>query len=188
MLSSYDETMALKATIFKVKLSLSNLNIHHYDDYTLTIARHPSENNLRMMARILAFILNAKEVPQFTKGLANDEEPDLWKTNHDGSVDHWIELGHLDERRIRQSCSKAKKVSIYTYQGNQSLAWFNSIENALSRFTNLNVIHFSFPDNQTSIEDFAERGMNISCTIEDSDIWLATDEDRICIHFQVLKK
>lgn len=179
--------MALKATIFKVKLSLSNLNIHHYDDYTLTMARHPSENNLRMMARLLAFILNAQEENlTFTKGISADTEPDLWKINHDGSIDHWIELGHLDERRIRQIASRAKKVSIYTYQGNQSLAWFASIENGLSRFNNLDIAHFSFPEDQ-SIETLVERGMNITCTIEENEIWLSTETERLCVEFKMLK-
>jgi uncharacterized protein YaeQ len=179
--------MALKATIFKAKISLSNLNIHFYDELTLTIARHPSENNLRMMSRILAYLLTAQEGPVFTKGISSDTEPDIWIVNHDGSVDHWIELGHLDERRIRQSSSKAKKVSIFSYQGNQSLSWFSSIENGLSRFNNLNIIHFSFPENQ-NIEDFAERGMNFSCNIEDDEMWLSTEQDRICVQFQYLKK
>ena len=179
--------MALKATIFKVKLILSNLNIHYYNDYSLTIARHPSENNLRMMARLLAYCLSAQEELQFTKGISTDTEPDIWKINHDGSIDHWIELGHLDERRIRQICSKAKKVSLYTYQGNQSLQWFSSIENSLSRFNNLDIGHFIFPE-EGSIEDFVERGMNISCTIEDNEIWLSNETERICIHLQALKR
>jgi uncharacterized protein YaeQ len=179
--------MALKATIFKVKLSLSNLNIHFYNDFSLTIARHPSENNLRMMARLLAYMLWAQEELQFTKGISTDTEPDIWKINHDGSIDHWIELGHLDERRIRQVCSKAKKVSLFTYQGNQSLQWFSSIENSLSRFNNLNITHFSFPDDE-SIESFVERGMNVSCTIEDDEIWLSSEQDRICVHLNQLKK
>jgi uncharacterized protein YaeQ len=178
--------MALKATIFKAKISLSNMNIHHYDDYTLTLARHPSENNLRLMARILAFMMSAHEGLQFTKGLSSDSEPDLWKINHDGSIDHWIDLGNLDEKRIRQNCSKALKVSIFTYQGNQSLNWFSSIENNLTRFSNLNITHFSFPADQ-NIEDFVERGMNISCSIEDDEIWLSTESDRICVKFQILK-
>jgi uncharacterized protein YaeQ len=187
-LSPYDAEMALKATIFKVKLSLSNLNLHYYNDYALTIARHPSENNLRMMARLLAYILTAHEENlQFTKGISTDSEPDIWKINHDGSVDHWIELGHLDERRIRQISSKAKKASIYTYQGNQSLQWFASIENSLSRFNNLTITHLSFPEGQ-NIEDFVERGMNVSCTVEDNEVWLSTDEDRICVTFTLLKK
>ena len=179
--------MALKATIFKAKISLSNLNVHFYDELTLTIARHPSENNLRMMARILAYLLAAQEKPLFTKGISSDTEPDLWVINNDGSIDHWIELGHLDEKRIRQSSSKAKKISIYSYQGNHSQQWFNSIENNLSRFSNLDIIHFTFPKDQ-NIENFAERDMSFSCSIEDSEIWLSTEKDRICIHFQFLKK
>lgn len=179
--------MALKATIFKVKLSLSNLDVHFYDDFNLTLARHPSENNLRMMARLMAFILNAQEENlAFTKGLSSDSEPDLWKINHDGSVDLWIELGHLDERRIRQIVSKAKKAKIYTYQGNQSLQWFSSIESGLSRFSNLTVTQLTFPD-ENAIEELVERGMNISCTIEDHEIWLATDTARMCVEYKILR-
>jgi uncharacterized protein YaeQ len=139
-----------------------------------------------MMARLLAYMLWAHEELQFTKGISTDTEPDIWKINHDGSIDHWIELGHLDERRIRQVCSKAKKISICTYQGNQSLQWFSSIENSLSRFNNLTITHFSFPDDE-SIENFVERGMNVSCTIEDDEIWLSSEQDRICIHLNTLK-
>ena len=179
--------MALKATIFKVKLSLSNLDVHFYDDFNLTLARHPSENNLRMMARLMAFILNAQEENlAFTKGLSSDSEPDLWKINHDGSIDLWIELGHLDERRIRQIASKAKKVSIYTYQGNQSLAWFESVKNSTERFDNLDIGHFSFPEDQP-IEDLVERGMNISCSIEDNEIWLSTETDRLLVTLTMQK-
>lgn len=173
--------MALKATIFKVKLSLSNMNIHHYDDYSLTLARHPSENNLRMMARLLAFTINAQEENLvFTKGISADTEPDLWKINHDGSIDHWIELGHLDERRIRQIASRAKKVSIYTYQGNQSLNWFESVKNSTERFDNLDIGHFSFPEDQT-LETLVERGMNLSISIEDNEIWISTETERILV-------
>lgn len=181
-------SMALKATIFKIKLSLSNMNIHHYDDYSLTLARHPSENSLRMMARLLAFIVNAQEENlTFTKGISADTEPDLWKINYDTSIDHWIELGHLDERRIRQIASKAKKVSIYTYQGNQSLAWFESVKSSTDRFNNLDIAHFSFPENQ-EIENLVERGMNISCSIEDNEIWLSTEKERLLVTLTIQKK
>ena len=179
--------MALKATIFKVKLSLSNLDVHFYDDFNLTLARHPSENNLRMMARLMAFILNAQEENlAFTKGLSSDSEPDLWKINHDGSIDLWIELGHLDERRIRQVASKTKKAKIYTYQGHMSLQWFASIEAGLSRFSNLTITHLTFPD-EAALEEMVERGMSISCTIEDNEIWLATETSRMCVEYKILR-
>lgn len=179
--------MALKSTIYKAKLSVSNLNIHHYQDYSLTVAKHPSETSLRMIYRLLAFALLSQEELEFTKGLSSDSEPDLWKINYDGSIDHWIELGHPDERRIRQMCAKAKKVSIFTYQDNTSLAWFKTVEGQLHRFSHLNVTHLFVKDGQ-QIEDLVERGMNFGVNIEDNEIWLTNDVDRIHLEFQAVKK
>ncbi len=179
--------MALKATIYKAKLSVANLNIHHYEDYSLTIAKHPSETNLRMMYRILAYSLLCQEELEFTKGLSSDSEPDLWKINYDGSIDHWIELGHPDERKIRQICSKAKMVSIFTYQDQTSLNWFKSIENILPRFDHLSVTHLSVLDGQ-NIEEIVERGMNFNISIEDDEIWLSNEKDRINIGVSSVKK
>jgi uncharacterized protein YaeQ len=178
--------MALKATVYKARLSLSNLNIHHYSDYSITLAKHPSETDQRLMFRLMAFSLLAHEDLQFTKGLSDDDEPDLWKINHDGSIDHWIELGVPDERRIRQICGKAKQVSIYTYHGEHALHWFDSIEKKLHRFGHLNVVHF-IPKEGMSLEDFASKSMNLSITIEDNEIWLSCGEDRICVEFKIVK-
>ena len=178
--------MALKSTIHKVRLTLSNLNIHHYNDYSLTIAKHPSENDLRMMVRLLAFCLSAQEEIQFTKGLGTDTEPDLWKINHDGSIEHWIELGLPDERHIRQICSKARKVSIYTYHGNQALQWFESVENKLQRFDHLNIVHFIISDSH-SLEAFTGKGMNLSISVEDNEIWVSNETERICVEFKIDK-
>lgn len=178
--------MALKATVYKAHISLSNLNIHHYQDYALTLAKHPSETDLRLMIRLLAFCLLAHENLQFTKGLSNDEEPDIWKINYDGSIDHWIELGLPDERRIRQICGKAKSVSIYTYHGNQAILWFESIQNKLARFDHLNIVHFLI-DDPNELETFVSKGMKLDLSIEDNDIWLSTEADRICIKFITVK-
>lgn len=178
--------MALKSTIYKAKLSIANLNIHHYQDYNLTIAKHPSETTLRMMYRIVAFALLCQEEPEFTKGLSSDSEPDLWKLNYDGSIDHWIELGHLDERRVRQACSKAKVVSLFTYQDNQSLAWFEGIKNELKRFDHLNVTHLHLMG-EDHIDDIVVRGMNFNITIEDEEIWIGTETNRIHLQFKKVK-
>lgn len=174
--------MALKATIYKAKLSVANMNIHHYADYNLTLAKHPSETNLRLMYRLVAFVILCQEGPEFTKGLSTDAEPDLWKLNYDGSIDHWIELGHPDERRIRQMCSKAKLVTIFTYQGPTSQAWFTTIENHIHRFDHLNIVHLTVNDGQ-NIEDFVEKGMNYDVNIDHDEIWISQGDDRINIKF-----
>ena len=177
------QRMALKSTIFKVKLSVANLNIHHYEDYNLTIARHPSETDLRMMYRLVAFVLHCHEGLEFTKGLSSDAEPDLWKINYDGSIDHWIELGQPEEKRLRQMCSKAKEVSIFTYNGQNSENWFKSIEDQVQRFDHLNITHLTISDGQ-NIEDFVERGMVFDVNIDHDQIWFSQGDNRINLEFR----
>ena len=62
--------MALKATIFKAELQVSDLDRGHFETHALTIARHPSETDERMMVRLLAFALNADAALDFGKGEA----------------------------------------------------------------------------------------------------------------------
>lgn len=178
--------MALKSTVYKAQVAIANLNIHHYSDYSLTLAKHPSETELRLMIRLLAFSLLAQEELQFTKGLSDDAEPDMWKINHDGSIEHWVELGLPDERRIRQICGRAHHVSIYTYHGKQAEQWYETIARKLDRFDHLNIIHFIYEDAQV-LENFINKGMKLNFTIEDNDIWLATESDRTCINFKTAK-
>ena len=78
--------MALKPTIFKFKISLSDLNRNHYDTLNLTVAQHPSETAERMMVRVLAFCINAQEHLVFTPGLSAVDEPDLWVHTLDGQL------------------------------------------------------------------------------------------------------
>ena len=101
--------MALKATIFKVDISISDMDRHYYADHNLTIARHPSENDERMMLRVLAFILNASETLSFTKGLSEVDDPDLWQKNLHGDIERWIELGQPSEQRIKKGCNQSQR-------------------------------------------------------------------------------
>ncbi|MFZ4715419.1 MAG: YaeQ family protein [Bacteriovoracaceae bacterium] len=178
--------MALKSTIHKIRLTLSNINIHHYQDYSLTLAKHPSETDERMMIRLLAYALSAHEEIQFTKGISDDTEPDLWKLNYDGSVEHWIELGLPDERHIRQICSKAKKVTIYTYHGNQAAKWYESIENSSNRFEHLSIVHFRVLG-ELPIEVLSDKGMNLDISIQDNELWIANEKERIGVEFKFEK-
>lgn len=105
--------MALKATIFKAEISISDMDRHYYQEHPLTIAQHPSETNERMMVRLLAFALNADERLEFTKGLSADDEPELWNKNYSDEIELWIELGQPDEKRIRKACGRSRQVIIY---------------------------------------------------------------------------
>ncbi len=94
--------MALKSTIYKLKISVSDLTRGHYKDYNLTTAKHPSETDERLTSRIIAFALHSHEDLVFAKGLSDDKEPDLWQKSLDGRILKWIEIGQPDEKRLRR--------------------------------------------------------------------------------------
>jgi len=178
--------MALKSTVFKVKLSVADLNRQYYEDHSLTIARHPSETDIRMVVRVVAFALNAHEHLQFTKGLSDADEADLWQIDLTGDIEHWIDLGQPNEKRIRQSCSKANRVSIYTYQKRAAGPWFADIKDSLERFKHLSVTHLAIQD-EAAVSALVDRTMELHCTIEDNHILLVGNGQSLTIDMDVAK-
>lgn len=167
--------MALKATIFKAELAVCDLDREHYATHALTLARHPSETDARMMVRLLAFALNADERLVFTKGLSTEGEPDLWLTDLTGSIALWIEVGQPEERRIRQACGRAERVIVYTYGGRAADIWWGQNAQALARLRNLAVIDIPAPA-VTALAELAQRSMRLTCTVQDGQVWLADAE------------
>src|SRR6476659_4068851 len=109
--------MASNATIFKAALQIADVDRHYYQVHAVTLARHPSETDERMMVRLLAFALHAHESLSFGRGVSAEEEPALWVKDLTGAIDIWIEVGQPNEKSIRQACGRAKQVYVYTYGG-----------------------------------------------------------------------
>ena len=106
--------MALKATIYKAHLQLSDMDRNVYGDHALTIARHPSETDERMMIRVLAFALHVPAdsrggALELAKSLWDTDEPDLWQKDLTGQIVHWIDVGQPDERRILKASPRAER-------------------------------------------------------------------------------
>ncbi len=179
--------MAIGSTIYKVKLDVSNMNIHHYSNYNLTVAKHPSESEYRMIVRLFAFSI----LCQHNLDLSNDSSAgggaEISSKNFSGEFEQWITLGEPDEKRVRQICSKAKNISIFTYHEAVAEEWFKKIEEKLWRFSNLNVIHLRTLEH-TKLSDIVERGMNLSCLIDGPEIWLSTEKKRVGLSFEYVKK
>lgn len=76
--------MALKSTIFRATLAVSDLDRGYFAEHNLTLARHPSETDERMMIRVLAFALNADERLDFGRGISTEDEPALWRKDDTG--------------------------------------------------------------------------------------------------------
>ncbi len=169
--------MALKATIYKADLQIADMDRHYYADHALTIARHPSETDERMMARVLAYALNAQDGIAFTKGLFDVDEPEVWVKSLTDEIRLWIDLGQPDEARIRRACSRADQVVVLCYSSSCDL-WWKSITNKLTRLTNLTVLQLPV-DTTQALAALAERSMRLQCMVQDGEIWINTDNANV---------
>ncbi|MDR3411973.1 MAG: YaeQ family protein [Formivibrio sp.] len=179
--------MALKATIYKADLQIADMDRNYYAGHALTIARHPSENDGRMMARLLAFALNANESLAFTKGLCDNDEPDIWQKDLTGAIELWIELGQPDEKRLRQACGKAGRVQLYCYSGRSAEIWWEQNSNKARRFENLAVANIPV-DAVQALAGLANRSMQLQCTIQDGQIWLADQLQNVSVELEIWKR
>ena len=178
--------MALRATIFKAALQIADMGRNYYHDHALTIARHPSETDARMMVRLLAFALHAHERLSFGKGLSSDDEPDLWQKDLTGAIEAWIDVGLPDEKRIRKACGRAAQVFVYSYGGHGAGTWWDQIGGKLERAGNLTVMRLSVATSQ-ALAGLARRNMRLYCTIQDGQIWLADETDTVEVELAMVK-
>ncbi len=179
--------MALKSTIFKIQISVANISTNHYEDYSLTLARHPSESDERMMCRLIAFALHANDDLTFGKGVSNDEEPDLWLKNLSGQIESWIDLGQPDEKKIRQACGKASNVYIYSYQLGAAKVWWEGLSHKTRTRPELQMRQLVV-SGETPLSALISRSMQLNCTIEDDEVFLAGEAEGNYISLNVAIK
>jgi len=178
--------MAIKATIFKANLQIADMERHYYQDHALTLARHPSETDERLMVRLLAFALHAHEYLEFGQGMTNDEEADLWRKDLTGSIELWIDVGIPDEKLIRKACGRASQVIVYCYGGRVADMWFAQNSAQFERQKNLTIINLPFSSTQ-ALAKLAQRSMNLQCTIQDGQVWLGDGDASVQVERVVLK-
>ena len=177
--------MALKATICKAELQIADLERNYFQDHALTIARHPSETDERMLVRILAYAIHADELLAFGKGLSDEDEPDLWLKDLTGVIRLWIEIGQPDEKRIRRACGRADRVFVYAYGGQGTGVWWKQIASDVARCRNLTVEQLPLADK--ALAQLAQRNMNLNCTIQDGQLWLADENNSVMVEPVVLQ-
>jgi len=178
--------LALNATIFKVNLQIADMNRHYYAEHPLTLSRHPSENDERMMVRLLAYALNAHPHLDFGQGLIDDESADLWQKDLTGVIELWIDVGLPDERLIRKACGRAKQVIVYCYGGRAAQLWFDQNASLFARQKNLNIISFS-QESTKAMAALVQRKMELQCNIQEDQIWLMDAKENVIVTYTVLQ-
>lgn len=178
--------MALNATIFKADLQIADMDRHYYESHGLTIARHPSETDERMMVRLLAFARHANQSLVFAKGMSDTEEPDLWQKDLTGAIELWIEVGQPEERRLLKAAGRAEQVVLYTYGGHGAHIWWNQIAPKLTRLNNLTVFNIA-PETTQALAAMTQRTMQLQCNVQDGDMWLGGNEGMVQVELSTLQ-
>jgi uncharacterized protein YaeQ len=178
--------MALKSTIFKARLSIADIDRGYYHDHTLTIARHPSETDERMMVRLLAFALHADEALEFGRGLSTDDQPDLWQRDLTGAIEQWIEVGLPDEREVRKACGRARRVDVLAYGGRAVDLWWQREGQKLARQDRLAVSEVPIEASQ-ALARMAARYMPLQVTIQERHVFITDDVNEVALDIRMLK-
>ncbi|MBL8500829.1 MAG: YaeQ family protein [Nitrosomonas sp.] len=176
--------MALKPIIYKFKIALTDLNRPYYDTLNLTVAQHPSETLERMMARMLAFCLNAQESLTFTKGLSSAEESDLRAHTPDGRIALWIDIGEPAPERIKKATRIAQNVKVYSFNSKSDVWWMQ--EQAKFNPLNAAVFRFQWPDIQ-ALAKLVQRTMDISVTVSEQSAYVAAESGECEVSWTVLQ-
>ncbi|MDR5755639.1 YaeQ family protein [Caballeronia sp. LZ035] len=179
--------MALKSTIYKAELQIADMDRHYYGDHSLTIARHPSETDERMMVRIAAFALFASERLEFCKGLSDTDEPDLWQKDLTGQIETWIEVGQPDERRIAKASGRSGRVIVIAYAGRTADIWWQGVKGKIERLRNVTV--WSLEEGVSdALGKLAERTMRLQLMMQDGEASLGSETaDAVELRWSVLK-
>jgi uncharacterized protein YaeQ len=179
--------MAIKATIFKADLQIADMERGYYADHALTIARHPSETDERMMVRLLAFALNAADDLVFARGLSAEDEPDLWAKDLTGEIQTWIEVGLPDEKIVRRACGRSRLVKVFCYGGHGAQLWWKSVAEKFTRQDNLEVT--DLPQEATrAMAKLAQRTMRLQYTIQEGEVWVTDGAESVQVQPLVLKR
>ncbi|MEN9890319.1 MAG: hypothetical protein RLY78_614 [Pseudomonadota bacterium] len=185
----FPTAMALKSTIHKATLQLSDMDRHVYGEHNLTLALHPSETEERLMMRVLAYALNVPAddlngTLQSARGLSDADEPDLWHKDLSDQIVHWVEVGHPDDRRLAKACAKADRVSIYAYASSTPV-WWQGMANKITRLRNLAV--WQIPADQAqALAARCTRSMQLQISIQDGLLYVSDAAGTIEIQPQAL--
>lgn len=179
--------MALKSTVYKATLGIADMDRPYYGEHSLTLARHPSETEERLMVRLLAFGLYADERLEFGRGISADDEPALWLKEYSGEIRLWIEVGLPDERLLRRAAGRADNVVVFAYGGKAMEAWWLKEGAALARLRNLRVLALS-DEQSAALTALADRNLSLQCTVQDGQVWITNGPATALIELRELTR
>lgn len=114
--------MALTATVRRFEIALADSDRGVYESLDLRVAQHPSESERYLIARVVARALEHAEGVDFSRGLAADDEPALWRRDLRGDLQAWIEIGLPAADRLHRASKTGARIAVYGWRQLEALA------------------------------------------------------------------
>jgi uncharacterized protein YaeQ len=176
--------MALPSTIYKANIQLSDVDRGVYESLQATVARHPSETEERLVARLLAYAVFYEPELSFTRGISSGDEPDLWQKGADDRILLWVEVGLPEADRLNKACRHVERAALVAC-GKALPNWEQQHLPKLGEISNLTVIAFD----QTFINSLAsrlERSISWSITISDGAMYINIGDEALETPIRIL--
>ena len=108
--------MALSATVYNFDVQLSDTDRHVYETISLRAARHPSESEEYLVARVIAYLMEFAEGIEFSRGVSDPDDPAIMIRDLTGALTTWIDIGTPDAARLHKAAKSAGRVAVYTHK------------------------------------------------------------------------
>src|SRR5947207_14188103 len=108
--------MALSATIYNFDVELADTDRQVFESLALRVARHPSESEEYLVARLLAYLLEFTDGIEFSRGVSDPAEPAIVVRDLTGAIKTWIDVGTPDAARLHKASKAASRVAVYTHK------------------------------------------------------------------------
>lgn len=168
--------MALQATPYKVSLDISDVDRGVYETVKMTVARHPSETELRLTARILAFAMLYHEQLAFGRGLSDVDEAALWQISLDGQIEHWIDVGQPDADRMIKSSRRAPLTTVIVYGSTR--VWADKVLPKVAHIESLRVKALPLEQHEM-LSKHLSRNLHWGVMITDGVLYISDGENQL---------
>ena len=169
--------MAIAATIYTFDIDLADSDRQVYETLALRVARHPSESEEYLVARVLAYAMEHTDGIAFSRGVSEPDEPAITVRDLTGAIRSWIEIGSPDSARLHKAAKRAQRVAVYTHKDPAQL--LRNLEGEkIHRAADVEV----YAIDRALIRDLAarlERRMSFSLAIAERELYVSIGADTL---------
>jgi uncharacterized protein YaeQ len=169
--------VALSSTVFVVEIDLSDTDRQVYETLSLRLARHPSESDEFLVARLLAYCLEYTEGIEFSKGLSAADDPPIAVRDLTGTLLAWIDVGTPSVERLHRAAKASPRVAVYVHKEHRQ--WLAELAGAKIHRAAAIALHLLDQQLIAHLVARLERRMSFPVTVADGELFIALKDGTV---------